>query len=344
MSLDSVLEKNLLPEVLIRLGVRRLLKQRLKDEYEPQVEEQQKKLMNLVNFLKSSPIAVNTQEANEQHYEVPAEFFEIVLGKHLKYSSGLWNENTNNLDDAEESMLELTCVRADLQDGDDILELGCGWGSLTLYMADKYPHSRITAVSNSKSQKDFIEKRASEKGLENISIITSDMNDFETELKFDKVISIEMFEHMRNYKELFSRIYEMLNPGGRLFIHIFSHNKYAYLFEVKDSTDWMSKYFFTGGIMPSDNLMLYFLSDFELENHWVVNGKNYKKTADEWLRNMDNNRDIILEIFSQTYGKESATKWFSYWRIFFISCAELWGYNDGKEWYVSHYLIKKSDS
>jgi len=341
MNIDNLLTKNLLPDFLIRFGIRNLLRERLKSEKRENVEEQQDALMELIDFLKQSPIAINTPEANEQHYEVPTEFFKTVLGKNLKYSSGYWKTGNSTLDEAEVEMLEMTCERGGLSDNQDILELGCGWGSLTLYMAEKYPSSKITAVSNSKTQKQYIDAEAEARGLKNIEVITSDINELRLEKTFDRVVSVEMFEHMRNYSELLKKISGYLKPEGTLFVHIFTHNKYAYLFEVKDDTDWMSKYFFTGGIMPSDHLLFYFTDDFKVQNHWIVNGKHYKKTANAWLTNMDNNKDSIMKLFSQTYGEKEKIKWWVYWRVFFMSCAELWGFKNGEEWFVSHYLFKK---
>ncbi len=341
MNIDMMLTKNLLPDPVIRYGIRKLLKERLAGEQKANAEEQQKSFMELIDFLKNSPIAVNTSEANEQHYEVPAKFFKTALGNRLKYSCGYWDEDTKNLDEAELKMLDLTCKRAGVKNNEEILELGCGWGSLTLYMAENFPQSRITAVSNSRTQKEYIDDEAARRGLTNINVITADMNEFTTSNKFDRIVSVEMFEHMRNYSVLFDKVNSWLKPGGELFVHIFAHNKYAYLFEVKDSSDWMSKYFFTGGIMPSDKLLLYFAGNFEIKNHWIVNGEHYEKTANAWLENIDNSKEEVLQLFSSTYGEKDKLKWFIYWRVFFMSCAELWGFNNGEEWFVSHYLFKK---
>ena len=341
MNIDNLLTKDILPDPLIRYGIRNLLRQRLDSERKNSAEEQQKHFMKLVNYLNENPIAVNTSDANEQHYEVPTEFFKKVLGRHLKYSSGYWEAGAENLDEAEKDMIELTCERAGLSNGQDILELGCGWGSLTLFMAEKFPASQITAVSNSRTQKKYIDTEAEKRGLKNVTVITADINQFEIDKRFDRIVSVEMFEHMRNYKTLFGKIYNWLKPEGQLFVHIFTHNKYAYLFEVKEDTDWMAKYFFTGGIMPSDNLLFYFTDNYQIKNHWIVDGKNYEKTANAWLENMDRNKDSILKIFSETYGEENKIKWWVYWRVFFMSCAELWGFKNGNEWFVSHYLFKK---
>jgi cyclopropane-fatty-acyl-phospholipid synthase len=338
-----LLERDLLPDFLVRFGIRRLLKARLEEENQGGAEAQQRHLMKLIARLKQSPIAINTGDANQQHYELPEAFFQQILGKHLKYSSGYYRSNGESLDEAEANMLELTAQRARLQDGDRILELGCGWGSLSLWMARRFPSSRITVVSNSRTQKRFIDARAAELGFKNLEVITSDMNNlnFPAGTQFDRVVSVEMFEHMRNYETLMQRISGWLKDGGTLFVHIFTHKTYAYPFEVRDATDWMAKFFFTGGIMPSDDLLLYFQKDLSLEDHWKVDGRHYSQTSEHWLRNMDAHRETIEPLFAQTYGEENVRRWWVYWRVFFMSCAELWGYARGQEWRVSHYLFSK---
>ncbi len=341
---DSLLEKNKVPDFALRLGIRKLLKERLHQEKKETVELQQAHLMKLIAELKESPIAINTAEANEQHYEVPTAFYKFCLGSNLKYSSGYWNEGVLDNDTSENDMLEITCSRAELTDGQDILELGCGWGSLSLYMAKKYPQSSITAVSNSKTQKIYIDEQAQLRGIKNLTIITVNINDFTIEKKFDRVVSVEMFEHMRNYQKLMHKIADCLKINGKLFVHIFTHKNFAYKFEVLDETDWMSKYFFTGGIMPSDDLLLYFNEHLSIEKHWHVSGLHYSKTSESWLQNMDKNKSQIMPLFESTYGKDQAVKWWVYWRLFFMACAELWGYNNGEEWIVSHYLFTKKQS
>jgi cyclopropane-fatty-acyl-phospholipid synthase len=338
---NSFLEKDKIPDSIIRAGIRKLLRQRLREEKQVNTELQQAYLMQLIDELKISPIAVNTADANKQHYELPTEFYQYCLGKHLKYSSGYWNNGVTDIDVSEKDMLQLTCERAELINGQEVLELGCGWGSLSLYMSAHYQQSNFTVVSNSRTQKTYIDDQAKQRNITNISVITADMNTFEIDKKFDRVISVEMFEHMRNYEKLMKKISSFLNVDGKLFVHIFTHKEYSYKFEKNDETDWMSEYFFTGGIMPGDNLLLYFIGDFLVEKHWHISGLHYSKTCEAWLKNMDARKKEIMPLFAQTYGKDNALKWWVYWRIFFMACAELWKYNNGAEWMVSHYLFKK---
>lgn len=339
---DSLIEQDKLPDFLLRFGIRKLIRQRLSDEIAGDTEVQQQKFNELLEELRNSPIAINTSDANQQHYEVPTEFYQYCLGKHLKYSSGYWQPGVSDLNTSEEDMLALTCLRADLQNGQDVLELGCGWGSLSLYMSAKYPASNFTVVSNSTTQKAFIDQTAKDRGIQNLTVITADMNTFNIQQQFDRVVSVEMFEHMRNYTLLLNKVSSFLKAEGKLFVHIFTHQTIAYKFEVKDETDWMSKYFFTGGIMPSNHLLFYFNEDLAVEKHWIVNGMHYSKTSEAWLRQMDAHKKEIMPIFEQTYGKDQALKWWVYWRLFYLSCAELFGFRNGNEWMVCHYLFKKN--
>ena len=338
--LIELAEKGIIPDYFIRQGIVRNCENRLNNENVSNTEKVSTKKQSWIQQMKESPIALVPEKANEQHYEVPPAFFENVLGKHLKYSSGYWPDGVNSLDESEESMLELSFERAQLADGDSILELGCGWGSLTCYMASKLPNSKITAVSNSKDQKEHILNRCKNQGLDNIEVITADMNDFGTENKYDRVVSIEMFEHMRNYKKLLSKISSWLHDDGKLFIHIFTHQSVVYPFENQGDADWMAREFFSGGMMPSHDLLLHFQDDLIIDDVWSMSGTHYEKTSLAWVNKMDANKDSIMKIFLKTYG-DDAKLWFQRWRIFFMSCEKLFGYNNGSEWGVSHYRFSK---
>lgn len=339
MDIYSILATDLVPEFAIRWGIRRMLAQKLKEEASATVELEREKLLRFVSELKTMPIAVQTRSANDQHYEVPTEFYKLVLGPRLKYSCALWLPQTHTLEEAELAMLDLYVKRAEIQDGQTVLELGCGWGSLSLYLAERFPGARIIGLSNSTTQKQHIDQEAKRRGLSNLSIITADIVHFDTELEFDTVVSIEMFEHMKNYEQLLAKIRRWLRPGGRLFVHIFTHKKYAYHYIDKDGSDWMTRYFFTGGTMPSDDLLSHFNKDMQVSQHWTVNGTHYSKTAEQWLQNMHTHEREVKELFARVYGTSDSTKWWSWWKLFFLACAELWGYSGGNEWMVSHYLL-----
>ena len=339
--LINLAEKGFLPDLLIRLGIKRLCGQRLSETNTLGLKELENSHQQWIDLLTESPVAIVPEKANEQHYEVPPKFFELVLGANLKYSSGYWSKEVFSLDESELEMLKITCERAGLVDGQDILELGCGWGSLTCFMAQKFPNSKITAVSNSKDQRNFIQQKNDKLNLQNIKVFTADMNDFSTDEKFDRVISIEMFEHMRNYDELLKRIDGWLKQNGKLFVHIFSHKEVAYPFEDKGDGDWMAREFFSGGQMPSHRLLMSFPDRMKIEKEWRVSGTHYEKTSLAWLRKMDTNKIEVLELFKTTYGEKDASEWFQRWRIFFMSCEVLFGFNKGSEWGVSHYLFEK---
>lgn len=339
----ALAEKGMIPDALIRLGIRRQLADRVKHERSLGCEEMSRQQSELVASLKNSPLAVNVSEANEQHYEVPSGYFDLVLGPHRKYSSCLWTDSVANLEQAEEAMLALTIDRAQITDGMSLLELGCGWGSLSLMMAARFPGSQILAVSNSNSQREYILGKARERGIANLSVQTCDMNDFATHQRFDRVVSVEMFEHLRNYELLFSRIASWLNAGGKLFTHVFYHGRCAYPFEVDGKNDWMAKNFFTGGMMPSAELFLHFPKDLLIEDRWLISGVHYQKTLEDWLVRHDANRGRIMPLFETVYGTELARTMFHRWRIFYLACSELFGFQHGQEWGIAHYRFTKRE-
>lgn len=342
MSLIDLCERGLVPDVLTRYGIRRLSAQRLRDEGAQDVQAADARFRHLLEGLRQSPIAIETAAANEQHYEVPTRFFELCLGKRLKYSSCFYATGTEDLDTAEDAMLALYGERAELADGQRILELGCGWGSLTLWMAQRFPNARITGVSNSRTQREHILAQAARRGLGNVEILTCDVNRLELpEGEFDRTVSIEMFEHMRNYQHLLGNVSRWLKPGGKLFVHIFCHRSLMYPFETQGDDNWMGKYFFTGGLMPSADTLLHFQRDLTLEQRWLLPGTHYERTANQWLENQDRNREEVMSVLTQAYGAADAARWNQRWRMFWMACAELFGYAGGNEWLVAHYRFTR---
>ena len=339
--LIGLAERGLVPDALLRLGIRRLCAKRLREERASDPEEEWRRYHALLDSLRHSPLAIHTQAANQQHYELPPGFFALCLGPKLKYSSCYFPRGEETLEQAEIAMLELYAQRAALADGQDILELGCGWGSLTLWMAERFPGSRITAVSNSTLQRGFIEARCRERGLDNVNVITTDVNRLELDAgAFDRAVSIEMFEHMRNYQRLLGNIARWLRPGGKLFVHVFCHRDLMYPFETKGRDNWMGRYFFTGGLMPAADTLLHFQGDLEIEQRWLLSGRHYERTANLWLANQDARREEVLAVLRDAYG-EDARLWHQRWRMFWMACAELFGYDQGRQWQVGHYRFAR---
>ena len=334
-------ERGLMPDFIIRAGIRHLCKQRLHEIASNNCELASEMRTQFFQDMKIAPIAPLPEMANAQHYEVPAEFFNLTLGKHRKYSSCYWPSGVNDLDQSEASALQTTCQHADLQNGQTILELGCGWGSLSLWMAEHYPDSQITSVSNSNSQREFILSEAAKRNLNNLNVITCDMNHFAIDRTFDRIVSVEMFEHMRNYQVLFEKLNQWLKPQGKFFMHIFCHRDVPYAFEVKGDDDWMSQFFFSGGFMPSDDTPIQFQQHLKILKQWRWDGTHYEKTANAWLQNMDRNASQITPVLESCYGHDQVQIWRQRWRIFFMACAELFGFNQGQDWWVAHYLFEK---
>ncbi len=344
MSVIELCERGLMPDGLTRYGMRQLIARRLRDEGADDSELASSKRQLILDHLRSSPIAIETDAANAQHYEVPAEFFHQHLGPRLKYSCCLYSTGTETLAQAEELMLAQYAERAGLQDGMRILDLGCGWGSLSLWLAQHFPSSQIVGLSNSHGQREFIEAQARARGFSNLTIVTGNIVELQqlpVEADFDRIMSIEMFEHMRNYGLLLARLSGWLKPKGKLFVHIFAHRHLTYFFEDKADDDWMTRYFFTGGIMPSDSLLAHFQDDVVLQRQWWVDGRHYEKTANHWLAGMDATKQQVMPLLVATYGADQAAIWFQRWRMFYMAVAELFGYDQGREWGVGHYLFEK---
>jgi len=335
-------ERGLLPDALIRHGIRRLCAARLREERAGGLEGQAARFERRIELLRDSPIAIHTDAANAQHYELPPAFFEACLGARLKYSCAYYPRGDETLDEAEEAMLELYVQRAELEDGQRILELGCGWGSLTLFMAERFPNARIEAVSNSRPQREFIEARCAQRGIRNVTVRTADVKRLELAAGvYDRCVSVEMFEHVRNYRALLRRIARSLAAHGKLFVHIFAHRTLLYPFETEGKDDWMGRYFFTGGLMPSAETLLRFPEHVEVEAQWLLDGTHYQRTAEHWLANHDARREAVMATLRVAYGAAGAALWNQRWRMFWMACAELFGYAGGQEWVVAHYRFAR---
>ena len=335
------MEKGYVPDPVIRFGIRNLLKQRLK-------EMKSQDMNSHAKLLKESPLAIMTRQANEQHYEVPTEFYELCLGQHKKYSSCYWDDNTSELEQAEQKALDISIERAEIKDGMRILELGCGWGSLSLELARRFPNSPVTVVSNSATQKQFIDSQAHKRGFKNLTVLTRDLGKEENynfgDEKFDRVMSIEMMEHLRNYEKFFSLVSKSMKPDAKFFIHIFTHKTTPYFFETEGEDNWMGKYFFSGGQMPARDLFDQFNKHLNVANKWDWNGTHYQKTLEAWLLKMDQNEEQVRVLFKQAYGAENVELWVNRWRVFYMACSELFGFNKGQEWAVTHYLLTVKDN
>jgi cyclopropane-fatty-acyl-phospholipid synthase len=337
----QAMEKGWVPEFIVRMGIRKLCRKRLNSLEIRGCEETEEYEDRLYQDSIKGPIAHVPEKANEQHYEVPAEFYDFALGPRRKYSSCFWDQSTRVLGEAETRSLELTAQHADIRDGQRVLELGCGWGSCSLFLLQRFPNLQVTAVSNSASQREYIYQRATELGVRNrITIITADMNDFDIEEKFDRIVSIEMFEHMRNYRKLLRKCAEWLEPNGKLMVHVFCHRHFCYPFEEDGAANWMGRYFFSGGLMPSDSWFYRFQDDLRVTRQWRWSGEHYQRTAEAWLDNMKRNRRELLPILAKIYPGQSPEVWYRRWRILFLAGAELFGERNGQEWWVSHYLFE----
>ena len=336
-------ERGFVPDWAVRAGIRTLLRRRIRTLDASAGADRAAYVEEVSAQLRRHAIAEATQDANRQHYELPAEFFTHMLGPRMKYSSCYFSDQRKTLDEAESDMLDLTCRRADILDGMAILELGCGWGSLTLWMAEQYPTADITAVTNSGSQADYVRMRARNAGVQDrVKVVESDINAFSTDLAFDRIVSVEMFEHVRNYQRLFERLHTWLRPEGKLFVHIFSHRSLPYVFETEGEENWMGRYFFTGGTMPSHDLLPRFAEELLLSESWRVNGLHYTWTLESWLDNLDHSRSDVIGRLEEFYGAREARVWFYRWRMFLMACSELFAFRGGEEWGLSHLLFQRS--
>ena len=331
---ERLAARGLAPDGLLRMGVRLALRRRLRMLRRGDAAERMQRI-------RGGPVAVETKAANRQHYEVPTEFFELVLGPRLKYSSAFWPNGDSTLAQAEEAMLELTARRAQLADGQRVLDLGSGWGAFSLWAAERFPTASFTALSNSRTQRHFMEARAAELGLSNLQVVAGNAAALELPGRFDRIVSIEMLEHVRNPEPLLATLVNALAPGGRIFVHVFSHRRHAYTFEPEDG--WMARWFFSGGTMPSLGLFDDCTPAVRTVDRQVVNGRHYARTLRSWLRNLDRRREAVRAIFQEVYGHGLADLWIARWRLFFIACEELFAYRAGREWVVAHHLLEPAE-
>jgi cyclopropane-fatty-acyl-phospholipid synthase len=341
MSLIELAEKRWLPDPLIRYGMRRMLRDRLAQETAVTGGDYAQALDRFAERARQSVVTIETHRANEQHYEVPAAFFERVLGSRLKYSCGWWDNDDTTLDESEEAMLRLTCQRAGIEDGMRVFDLGCGWGSLSLWIAEHYPNCQVTSLSNSSSQRAYIEQRCQHLGLTNVRVITADIGRYDTEDRFDRIVSVEMFEHVRNHEQLFARLSKWLVPDGKLFVHIFCHRNLAYTFETEGEQNWMGRHFFSGGIMPAEDLFLRYQQHLGVRDHWWINGIHYARTCEAWLDRLDASETEVRTILAESPHPDPVKVLVQRWRMFFMACAELFRFDGGNQWGVGHYLFDK---
>jgi cyclopropane-fatty-acyl-phospholipid synthase len=343
MSYESLIERGLLPDALVRRELRDLLRRRLAEERVADAEEALAREERLVAGMRESPVALPAADANAPHWEAPPEFYGLVLGAHRMVSPGLFSEGVTTLDAAESAMLALSCERARLEDGQNVLDLGCGWGALTLWLAERFPKSRIVAVAGSREQRAFVEERAAERGLANVKAVACDLHAFDpaTGPAFDRVVSVGTFERVGNWPELLGRIASWLRPDGRAFIQVRAHRGASYPFVAKDEGSWIARSFFTGGLMPSDHLLLRFPDHLLVEARWRVRGTHAARTAEAWLANLDRNRKAARKLLAKAYGPGVARRKVTEWRNFLMASAELGAYSGGNEWLVSQYRLRR---
>ena len=337
-------ERGWIPDRLLRAGIRRLIRERLRDERARAGSDPSRGEAEFASNMARGPIVIHADDANQQHYEVPPEFFRTVLGPRLKYSCAEFPTPDASLEQAEVHALARVCERAGIADGMRVLELGCGWGSLSLFVAERFPNARIVAVSNSKAQREYILAECARRGLDRLEVITANVADFEPEGRFHRVVSVEMFEHVRNWDALLARVERWLEPEGRLFVHVFCHRELAYAYETRSQSDWMARNFFSGGIMPSAGLIRRFARSLRVEQEWRIDGTHYARTSEAWLGNLDRERDSVLRALAAGRDRRDAARALQRWRIFFLAVAELFGASGGREWGVAQYRLARVDS